>query len=278
MRPVREKNGDELTASSLAFTAMRKNLLCPAVALTFTLISGVASADTFHVAPAGVDTAPGTATAPWQTIQRAADAVTAGDTVVIHAGTYAGFRVGARGTETAPISFVGDGDACITGSVTADRDVVHVESNAWIRIEGLHVSGATRAGISALDCDHITVRGNRVDANGRWGVFSSFCDDLLVEDNEITSSAGLSDAPWGIKLAAKPCSTRTCVTRKLMSNTRSITPVSMLHQRTMRSQKAGHAPCCSMRARCTRQSFWSARISGSPSALGSGGASIGRQW
>ena len=167
---------------------MRKNLLCSAVALTFILVSGVASGDTFHVAPAGADTAPGTAAAPWQTIQRAADAVTAGDTVVIHAGTYAGFRVGARGTETAQITFVGDGDVRITGSATADRDVVHVEGGAWIRIEGLHVSGATRAGISALDCDHITVRGNRVDANGRWGVFSSFCDDLLVEDNEISRS------------------------------------------------------------------------------------------
>lgn len=167
---------------------MRNNLLCGTAALTLTITSGVAAADTFHVAPTGADTAAGTDTAPWRTIQRAADAVTAGDTVVIHAGTYAGFRVGARGTEDAPITFAGDDDARIVGSATADRDVVHVEGGAWIRIEGLHVSGATRAGISALDCEHITVRGNRVDANGRWGVFSSFCDDLLVEDNEISRS------------------------------------------------------------------------------------------
>jgi hypothetical protein len=184
-----EKNhSDELTATSLASASMRKNLPCAAAALALTAVSGVASADTFHVAPTGADTATGTDAAPWRTIQRAADAVTAGDTVVIHAGTYAGFRVGARGTETAPITFAGDGDARIVGSATADRDVVHVEGGAWIRIEGLHVSGATRAGISALDCEHITVRRNRVDANGRWGVFSSFCDDLVVEDNELSRS------------------------------------------------------------------------------------------
>jgi hypothetical protein len=167
---------------------MRSNLLCASTALTFIIVSGVAAADTFHVAPTGADTAAGTRAAPWRTIQRAADAVAAGDTVVIHAGTYAGFQVGARGTASAPITFVGDGEVRIIGSATADRDVVHVEGGAWIQLEGLHVSGAARAGISALDCEHITVRRNRVDANGRWGVFSAFCDDLLVEDNEISRS------------------------------------------------------------------------------------------
>ena len=176
------------TAASVASAAMRTNLRCAAAALTFILVPRLASAGTFHVAPTGADAAAGTDAAPWQTIQRAADAVAAGDTVVIHPGTYAGFRVGARGTEAAPITFVGDGDARIVGSATTDRDAVHVEGGAWIRIEGLHVSGATRAGISALDCEHITVRGNRVDANGRWGVFSAFCDDLVVEDNEISRS------------------------------------------------------------------------------------------
>lgn len=162
------------------------NLLCAGAVIAFTVASGFASASTFHVAPTGADTAAGSEAAPWQTIQHAADAVTAGDTVVIHAGTYAGFVVGARGTATAPIRFVGDGEARITGDATKDGDAVHVEGGAWILIEGLHISGATRAGISAASCTHITVRGNGVDANGRWGVFSSACDDLLVEYNEIS--------------------------------------------------------------------------------------------
>jgi uncharacterized protein (TIGR03382 family) len=181
-----KKHSDGLTAVFVASTAMRMNLLCAALATAFMVASGIASARTFHVAPTGVDTAVGTEAAPWQTIQRAADVVTAGDTVVIHAGTYLGFQVGARGTATAPIRFVGDGDARITGNATADGDAVHVEGGAWIQIEGLHISGATRAGISAANCTHITVRGNDVDANDRWGVFSSMCDDLLVEYNEIS--------------------------------------------------------------------------------------------
>jgi hypothetical protein len=164
---------------------MRTLLVSAAMSL---LIGSVALANTLHVSVDGNDSAAGTATAPWRTIQHAADAVAPGDTVIIHAGSYLGFQVNARGTQTAPIAFVGDGAVTIDGSMTTDRDAVHIENAAWVTIDGLQVTGATRAGISALDCDHITVRGNRVADNGRWGVFSSFCDDLVVEDNDVSRS------------------------------------------------------------------------------------------
>jgi uncharacterized protein (TIGR03382 family) len=159
-----------------------------ACALATLAIAAPAAAATWHVAPTGDDAASGTASSPFRTIQRAADQVAAGDTVVIHAGTYAGFRVTARGTETAPIRFVGEGAARVVGSAPGDRDAVILAGAAWVTVEGLAVTGATRAGIAALDCHHITVRRNRVDANGRWGVFSSFCDDFVVEDNELSRS------------------------------------------------------------------------------------------
>src|SRR6185503_16508847 len=71
---------------------------------------------------------------------------------------------------------------------TNDRDAIHIDRASWVRVEGFTVTHAERAGISALDCDHITVRGNRVDQNGKWGVFSAFCDDLVVENNEASRS------------------------------------------------------------------------------------------
>lgn len=171
--------------TSIASATMKTILLSAA---TMLLVGNVATAATWHVATTGNDAAAGTDTAPWRTIQRAADAVAPGDTVIIHAGTYTGFLVRARGTQAQPIAFVADGDVRIDGAATADRDAVHIEGASYVRVEGLTVTGAARAGISALDCDHITVRGNRVDANARWGIFSAFCDDLLVENNEASRS------------------------------------------------------------------------------------------
>jgi hypothetical protein len=171
-------------------TARRATLYAMKTSLGIALlVPSLAHATTWHVATSGNDNNLGTSPSPWRTIQRAADAVQPGDTVIIHAGTYTGFLVQARGTQGAPIVFAGDGMVEIDGDATTDRDAVHVDGAAWIVIEGLTVTGATRAGISALDCEHITVRGNRVDRNGRWGVFSAFCDDLVVERNEVSRSA-----------------------------------------------------------------------------------------
>jgi MYXO-CTERM domain-containing protein len=158
------------------------------VILAGVLFSSAASASTYHVATTGSDSAAGTHTAPFKTIQRAADAVAAGDTVVIHAGTYTGFVVDATGTAAAPVAFKGDGTVNINGSATTDRDAVHIEGASYVIVEGLTVTGATRAGMSALDSHHITFRKNKVDQNGRWGIFSSHVADFTVEDNEVSRS------------------------------------------------------------------------------------------
>jgi hypothetical protein len=63
---------------------------------------------TYYVATDGSDAAPGTEGEPFETIQRAASLVDAGDTVVVRAGRYAGFQLGwdfpQNGTATEPIT------------------------------------------------------------------------------------------------------------------------------------------------------------------------------
>src|SRR5881409_3951220 len=80
-----------------------------------------AAATTYYVSPSGNDGNAGNSdAAAFATLQRAANAVKAGDTVIVRAGTYtAGFVMGwdskPSGTEAAPIKFLADAGAIITG-------------------------------------------------------------------------------------------------------------------------------------------------------------------
>jgi len=50
--------------------------------------TGYATAATYYVATTGVDTATGSAAQPWRTLQRAANVVNPGDTVLVATGVY----------------------------------------------------------------------------------------------------------------------------------------------------------------------------------------------
>jgi hypothetical protein len=93
----------------MRISPMTKNVFCgkrPLIALAATLclifpVSNEsaraqvfpAAGSTYYVSPDGSDKAAGTEGAPFRTIQRAASLVSAGDTVIVRAGTYAGFQL-----------------------------------------------------------------------------------------------------------------------------------------------------------------------------------------
>lgn len=151
------------------------------------LLASTASASTWHVSSTGSDTAAGTDTAPWRTIQHAADRVQPGDTVIVHAGTYTGFTVETNGTQAAPIAFSCDGEVAIDGAATTNRDAIEVDG-AYVTIDGFTVTHATRAGIAVLEADHVTIRNNKADQNGKWGIFTAFANELTIEGNETSRS------------------------------------------------------------------------------------------
>jgi uncharacterized protein (TIGR03437 family) len=67
----------------------------------------LAQAADYYVAPSGSDSAPGTLAQPFQTIQKAASVMVAGDTAFIRAGTYRETVTPAHsGTQNAPITFM----------------------------------------------------------------------------------------------------------------------------------------------------------------------------
>jgi parallel beta-helix repeat protein len=172
------------------------------------------------VAPTGDDAAPGSEAAPFRTLQRAADAVGPGDTVVVRPGRYRGFNVEEKeGTAAAPIVFRAEPGVVVdepgpvpkrpppNGALGRNEWPrwpfgINVQRSAHVVLEGFEVRGMPAretdpagqrlhnggAGIRLEICRHVTVRRNRAIGNGRWGIFSGFCDDLVVEDNEAAGS------------------------------------------------------------------------------------------
>ncbi len=148
--------------------------------------------ETYYVAPppAGDDGHPGTLASPWATLQHAADTVQPGDTVLVRAGSYAGGHFTTSGTAGQPImlrAFPGEEPEIVADNAFTP-DGINLEGASYMVVEGFRVDGRTRAGIRAVLCEHVTLRGNRTDANGVWGIFTGFCDDLLIEDNVTTGS------------------------------------------------------------------------------------------
>jgi hypothetical protein len=84
---------------------------------------------TYHVAPDGDDGNPGTAQAPWQTIQHAADAAQPGDTVCVGGGTYSEDVTFSRsGAADADITFAAASGETVTvkGSLTVAQGTSHL--------------------------------------------------------------------------------------------------------------------------------------------------------
>jgi hypothetical protein len=163
---------------------VRTALVCLAL-----LVAAPAAAETYYVDGRGSDDAAGTADQPWRTLQHAAGRVGAGDTVIARAGTYRGFDLRGSGEEGAPIRFLGEDGAIINLDNPETPDGVNIEDSSWVEIEGFTITNVSRAGIRAAECGAVTIRRNRIDAVGTWGIFTGFCDDLLIVDN-VVSGAG----------------------------------------------------------------------------------------
>jgi len=86
--------------------------LIGSIVMIVVLVAGVNSnavAATYYVSPSGSDSNPGTSAQPWRTVQKAANAAAAGDTVMVKAGTYyERVQINVNGTSGQPITFQGE--------------------------------------------------------------------------------------------------------------------------------------------------------------------------
>jgi hypothetical protein len=138
------------------------------------LESRVQLSTTYYVSTAGNDASAGAGDAlAFRTLQKAANVVSAGDTVVVRAGTYVGMNLygKAGGTQAAPIRFLADPGVIVTHvsstGVNAGLADINVENaGGWYVIQGFRVSSdgsAQRARIRVTGSSNTQVLNNAVD-------------------------------------------------------------------------------------------------------------------
>lgn len=155
----------------------------------------------YYVSPAGSDNNPGTENLPFRTIQRAADTVNPGDTVVVEDGTYTSTGASSCSRETTVV--------CIRRGGTASNWIVFKSRNKWsakidgrnnsvnngwtfgddsgyVRIEGFEIFGVGNArgsssGVSLFNGGHdVEIAGNHIHNVGR------VCTDTLNAQTGVT--------------------------------------------------------------------------------------------
>ncbi len=172
---------------------MRAQVTLAALVLIFCSLILRAEAADYFVDPAGNNSAAGTALAPWQTLQYAADHVGPGDVVTVLPGDYAGFQLEASGTPTNPIEFLAAPGVYIIEPVPVRGDGINLEGASHVIIDGFHVDGMPHAGVRSVGsaddlASHVTIRNVTATNNGKWGIFTGHVDDLVIEDNLTSGS------------------------------------------------------------------------------------------
>lgn len=112
-----------------------------------------ATAPTVYVAPSGSDRNPGTAAAPFATIQHAADTVRSGGTVLVRAGVYAQ-RVVLNGVSGVTVAAAPGEHAVLDGSALTPPSgrsaMVTITGSTRVAVRGLDITGYRTTDIAAM--------------------------------------------------------------------------------------------------------------------------------
>ena len=127
-------------------------------------------ANAFYVSTTGSDSNSGSSSSPWRTIQRAANTVSAGATVIVSAGTYSErVSLSRSGSSSSPITFQAQGSVVMKGfSITGSYVIVDGFEPSNIAASGF--APASYAGIYSSG-GHNIIRNNYSHNNGSIGIY-----------------------------------------------------------------------------------------------------------
>jgi Right handed beta helix region len=191
-----------------------------AVALLLAWVLPAHAANTYHVVASGGGGTACTSVAPCSSIATGVSKLTAGDTLLIHAGTYgegittAGMAIpsGTSWSNPVTISAAGDGPvrvAAIDINAYGSTDYKFIIIKGFtlvgigaflggprlsdIRLEGCDISGAEQDGIQSYDALRVQIVGNHIHNSGQGrlnhGVYMLFPDGL-IEGNDFHHLSG----------------------------------------------------------------------------------------
>jgi len=149
------------------------------------------SGATFYVSPTGSDSASGSSSAPWQTIQKAASTLKAGQTAIVSTGNY-GERVeiANSGTQAAPITLqvASGGDAQLLG--------FDLTGSNWV-LNGFDISTQT----NGSDGYGIYVTGSASYDTIENNYIHELCHEGIFMDPTVSHISVLSNRIWQAEMA-----------------------------------------------------------------------------
>ena len=166
-----------------AASTFASRLLLPAAFVLLAWAASASAAD-YYVSPAGNDSNTGASTAPWRTLQKAANTAQAGDVVHVADGTYVGMNITRSGTVSAPITFRAQGTGALVNARNASTDDnINIEGGSYIIIDGFAVEDAPRAGIRIVNGTGVVIRNNVIARSGHSGILTGWTPGIQIIDN-----------------------------------------------------------------------------------------------
>ena len=166
-----------------------KYILLSTIVIGF-LFTHAFSQSTFYISNTGSNSNNGLSlNTAFETLQHAADIVSAGDSVLVVNGNYVGFDIRTSGTSNQPIVFKAlSNDVTINTRNPVTTDGINIENANYVEVHGFNVINQPRAGIRIVVSDFIKIKNNNCSNNYKWGIFTGFTDDILIEGNSCSFS------------------------------------------------------------------------------------------